>query len=439
MADRKQKILVVYCQRFAADRNTIAEHLYAFKHYAVDAQVWHYNAAGALPVPISRMEFDLIVFHYTCLAERWNGVAPFRRLMNRLRPLADAKAFKVAFPQDEYIYSEVLCDFFREFAIDVVFTCYDEADRRKAYPDSAVGHARFIKTLPGYVDPHALDSVRAFSKPHKERKIDLGYRARKLPYWLGHHGTLKWRLTEEFTRASRGSNLKVDLSNQSMDVFDGFSWYQFLSDCRVVLGCEGGASLLDRSGKIRDRVEDFVVKFPGATFAETERECFAGQDGSISLFAVSPRHFEAAITKTCQALVVGTYEGILKPDTHYIPIAKDFSNVEEVLRKIQDVAYCEAMAERTFIDVTQSGQFSYAKFVKEVLAVVPIVKRLETQVTVGHRRTEKLFELLLRANDIFAVPLARWGFGLRTVAFKCIESLGLTGRYRKLKRQWQKN
>lgn len=422
-----RKILVVYYQQLKSDRNTINEHLYAFSRYA-DSEVLHYNAAGGLPWNLSKAPFDLMIFHYTFLAVRWNGRSPFRRLMTKVRALKPNPAKKLAFPQDEYVHSEILCEFFREFAIDAVFTCYDEADRKIAYPDRLIGHTKFYKTFTGYVDNVSAQEIAKFIKPHSQRTFDVGYRARKVPFWLGHHGTLKWRLTEEFLKAASEKDLKLSVSNDPRDVFLGTDWYRFLGDCRVVLGCEGGATVHDPIGKIRSAVDAFTALNPDASFEKVAAACFPGQDDALNLKTLSPRHFEAVLTKTCQALVEGHYEGVFRPDIHYIPIAKDFSNFEQVIKKIEDRKYCEEMAERAFKDIVQNGQFTYRDLVRSVLDRFEVP---DSRASKASRFAH--WQILL--NDSVFVPLARWFYKVKTLGFKAMELGGLVQTYRTARRR----
>jgi hypothetical protein len=213
----------------------------------------------------------------------------------------------------------------------------------------------------------------------------------------------------------------------------GEDWYRFLADCRVVLGCEGGASLLDKDGKLRSIVNSYCDAHPQADFDEVEENCFKGLDGDIRLMTLSPRHFESALTKTCQALVVGDYEGVFKPEVHYIPIASDFSNLEEVVKKIADVKYCEEMAERTYNEVVRSGRFSYETFVRDVL------RRVEDLGGNPKAKSSRVKELVaamfLRISEDYVVPVSRKVYALKALGFKVLNGLGLAEVYRGLRRR----
>jgi hypothetical protein len=65
-------------------------------------------------------------------------------------------------------------------------------------------------------------------------------------------------------------------------------------------------------------------------------------------------------------LYQGRYSGAIQPGEHYVELAKDFSNVDEVLRQTEDLDALEAMATRAHNHLIKSGAFSYGGFVKKV-------------------------------------------------------------------------
>lgn len=361
------KILVVFYQPIGADRKTIDEHLYSFKRYT-DAKCFYLNTYLGVPFFLDKIDFDLVVYHYTFLGQKFNGVEHFKKVLSYCGILKKVSGFKVALPQDEYTHSSALCDFLREFRVDKLYTCFYKQDWEKVYPQSSTNLKEIETVLTGYVDEVSLANLSKFNIPHNQRKYDIGYRARKVPFWLGVHGTIKWRITEAFQKiAPLYPKVKMNISNSEKDVFIGDKWHQFLLNCRVVLGCEGGASLHDPFGKIREKVDLYIRTFPEAGFEQVRDNCFANLDNNIELFAISPRHFDACLTKTCQVLIEGNYHGIFKPNIHYIPIKKDFSDIDEVIKKVMDVEYCENIASNAYRDVILNGNYTYANFVKGII------------------------------------------------------------------------
>lgn len=54
---------------------------------------------------------------------------------------------------------------------------------------------------------------------------------------------------------------------------------------------------------------------------------------------------------------------MIDPHRHYIPLNKDFSNIDEVLEKLSDEAFIEALTDRAYREIIESGRFSYRGFV----------------------------------------------------------------------------
>ena len=70
--------------------------------------------------------------------------------------------------------------------------------------------------------------------------------------------------------------------------------------------------------------------------------------------------------RTALVLFEGRYSGVVEPDRHFVPLKKDFSNVDEVFAKLKDNAYLEALTERAYEDIIQSGRYTYAAFVRAI-------------------------------------------------------------------------
>ncbi|MCE9553390.1 MAG: hypothetical protein K8T91_08445, partial [Planctomycetes bacterium] len=125
--------------------------------------------------------------------------------------------------------------------------------------------------------------------------------------------------------------------------------------------------ILDRNGSIKSCTEDLLTRRPEATFEEIEQTCFPGLDGSLKLVALSPRHLEACATRTCQVLVEGHYNGILKPGRHYLELKRDFSNLDEVLAVLKRDDQRREIVETAYREIVAAADCGYPKFVQEIL------------------------------------------------------------------------
>ncbi|HLO77813.1 MAG TPA: glycosyltransferase [Magnetospirillum sp.] len=59
---------------------------------------------------------------------------------------------------------------------------------------------------------------------------------------------------------------------------------------------------------------------------------------------LSSRHLDAIGTGTCQILMTGRYNDILRAGDHYIPLAPDFSDVDEAMRRFRDAGERQRIA-----------------------------------------------------------------------------------------------
>ena len=287
--------------------------------------------------------------------------------MEKARPFKSMEAARVALPQDEFFKSDALSEFVEEFEIDHLFSVAAESEWPKIYPDVDPQKVGFSKVLTGYLDEGTVSRIEKLDGKVATRDIDIGYRAWRASYWLGRHGHLKAKISEVFKQSTGTERFVKDISTRNEDVLEGDTWYEFLVRCKYTLGVEGGASVLDRTGAIRSKTDEYVADHPDASFEEVEAACFPGLDGGLELFAVSPRHLEACATRTCQVLIEGDYDGVLSPGRHYIELKRDFSNLQavlEIMRRDEDRA---AIVDSAYRDVVESGLYSYKRFVAQVL------------------------------------------------------------------------
>lgn len=333
-------------------RLAVRQHLEALAD-GQDELVYH-NAVDAPSRRLRRLRPDAVVLHTTFLGTRWNE--DFERLRGQFSWLAKLDVPKIALPQDEYDHSAVLEDWLLELGATHVFSCFDGSLRRVLYP-RLYGRLPFIQTLTGYIDTRAADSAAARMVLPAERPFDIVYRAAKLPYWFGSHGQLKHRIAAVIDEPARRHGLRTDISTRWEDMIFGDRWLDFVMSGRTTIGAESGSSVLDTRGELQLRIRQMLDENPELTFDDVDRMMPPGWD-SYAFFAISPRHLEAVLTKTCQVLVEGSYSGVLQAERHYIPLRPDFSNLDEVLERVQDVDECAGIAERAYAEIYERGEYT---------------------------------------------------------------------------------
>lgn len=363
-----RKVLLVYRFGNQPMRTTTSEHLFSFQKYCpYPIDYWNIESEPG-PTREQAQQYDLVLFHYLFLTHHWGGRATFRDNMRRVAVLREVPGLKVILPQDEFYRPDLFCDFIRDFGIHGVFSVAPEAEWEKIYRGVDFRRVQFFRVLTGYIDEDKQRMIEGLARADRQRDIAIGYRTAGKPYfWFGRHGYLKQQIADAFLERATARGLPVDISTSNRDTITGDDWYRFLMRCKYTIGVESGTSVLDWDGSIHEKTQAYAARHPQAEFAEVEAACFPGMDGGCNLFAVAPRHLESCITRTCQILTKGEYQGVLRPNVHYIEIEKDLSDVDRALDLVASDHLRTEMVERVYRDVVASGKYTYRRFVEEVV------------------------------------------------------------------------
>ena len=197
------------------------------------------------------------------------------------------------------------------------------------------------------------------------RGVDLGFRGDVYQHAYALGDVDRTRVLELFRQSAAGLGLTVDIEYQRVNRND---WNLLLNRWHGVVGAESGARFLERDDRTRSAVVAFLQDNPAATWEDVQRRFFADGAAAVSGKAISSRHFEPAGTGTCQVLVEGRYNDILRPGEHYISLRRDHSNLDEVVAAFKDTGYRRRIADQHRELVT--GAHTYAHRVEAVLKAV---------------------------------------------------------------------
>ena len=369
-------ILVVYSAY--TTRLSSLDTLYSFRKYT-NHRIYYLNLRlRDVPWYVIRTKFDLIIFHNLFFSNKFDRERQLD-LFKKAYPLGVINCKKVATPQDEFINSDIVCGFVERMGVSQLFTVQPKAVWGKIY--GTLKGVQLSEILTGYIDPRGVRYCAKFMKPSWQRPITVGYRCIAKPLaWFGIHGYLKYLIAPAFIdHMQQDQEMPFDISTEEKEALHGLDWYEFLGKCKYVLGVESGTSIYDEKGEIKRAVEKFTEKFPGADYDSIEAECFPGADGNFSGFAISPRHLEACMTGTCQVLTEGYYNGILIPNIHYIPLKKDFSNIEEVIHRIKKDADRNFLTKNSLNDIVNSGKYNINNYPNIIIGPHSMYPKNETQ------------------------------------------------------------
>jgi hypothetical protein len=214
--------------------------------------------------------------------------------------------------------------------------------------------------------PHALNPRSYFKIQNGERGTDVGFRGDI--YWPFVGDRERTDLIEWFEQNGAARGLTVDIQRQRVGREE---WNVFLNGCRAVIGAESGTYYLNERGRLLDRARAYNLKEnTAATFDEVFRLFFAGQHREVSGKSISSRHFEPIGARTCQILLEGHYNGILRPNEHYIPVKRDLSDIDTAIERFRDEPARHRMIEETYdyVMANHTYQHRIAKLMATVMS-----------------------------------------------------------------------
>jgi hypothetical protein len=360
--------LLLLCDYNSGTASTIVDHIFGIKKHSRHT-IHVLSSRGELPGDLDLHRFDGIIIHYSLVACLDAFIGPNARISIREFP-----GLKIAFVQDDYRFINRTVDAMRDLGVKILFGLAPEDIIDEVYsPERLPGVVRET-VLAGYVPEHL---TRISVPPFAKRKIDVGYRARKLPAWIGALGQQKWIIAERFLEHCRQYNLTYDISTNEYDRLYGQRWINFITNCKAMIGSESGASVCDFTGQIQKRVEAHEREFPDVAFETLRDLYFKDDDGQLSMNVISPRCFEAAALRTLMILYEGRYSNRLVPWRHYLPLKLDHSNIEEVVRVLRDPQRAQTIIDTAYHEVALNPNNMFPSMVEQLDAA--IAKEFRTQ------------------------------------------------------------
>lgn len=349
-------ILLLYHHPLRQNAATVMEHVNAFERHS-QFSVWKVNTELGFPEKLHGIQFRIVVLHYSIF-----GTGRYYLNAQFLDYLAHCEhSYKIAFFQDEFRYCQKRFDFLNRYRVDCVYTLIEPAYFKDVY-QKYTSVPKLVYSLAGYVSDDLLAAAPKYTKPDRERTIDVGYRGRRLAFYMGQGAQEKREIGVEFQARAQGLGLILDIEDEEQKRIYGDAWYEFTANCRAVLGVEAGVSIFDLEDKVRVECERMLAFNPNMSFDEISARVLAPWEDNVYYRTISPRHFEAAAFRVCQILFEGRYSGLMQPMVHYIPLKKDFSNFDEVIRLMRDDEVRQRLTENAYHDLIASGKYTYRRF-----------------------------------------------------------------------------
>lgn len=349
--------IALLCNYYENSAGTIIDHIMGMADLSRH-DIIPINMIKNFPHGFDINRFDGLIIHYSLIACSYNYIAPHVRTA-----IAAFKGLKIAFVQDDYRFINNTVNALAYMQINILFGLAGPDIIDEVYSPEKLPGVRRETVLAGYVPEHLLGHP---VPPYAERPLDVGYRARKLPAWLGSHGQEKWIIADRFLKDAPAYDLKCDISCREEDRLYGDAWIGFLTSCKAVLGTESGAGVCDFTGKIQIEVEAHEARDPNVSF-ETLRELyFKDEDNRIMMNVISPRCFEAAALRTLMILYDGHYSGRMQAGRHYLSLHRDHSNMDEIVAVLRDPVRAQEIIDNAYNEVANNPANWFRAMVEQV-------------------------------------------------------------------------
>jgi hypothetical protein len=324
------------------------------------------NIIGLKPADLAREieDFDAIIMLHACNSDTLEYFAPLAATLG-LRNRAKLATFVGNEFNSPYMPAVRRTALFAQARCDIVATQLLQEAGDYLY---AASGARIVSMA------HALNTD-AFRPGPAQRPIDIGVKGYRYPPYLGDND--RNRLLHFFADKADVWALRCDISEDKR--LDRDAWAKFLQSCHGTITTETGSWYVSPDDQLINRIHAYLdSKRTGPTIRNTSRarslarllpssmkaaiwqilkhgpvkfEVLDDYNTSFEelepLFftntprapvygkAISSRHFDAIGTQTCQIALRGRFNDILTPGEHYLAIAEDFANVDEIVSQFK--------------------------------------------------------------------------------------------------------
>tara|TARA_B100001093_G_C26824871_1_gene1013554 strand:+ start:738 stop:2033 length:1296 start_codon:yes stop_codon:yes gene_type:complete len=359
-----------------------------FKNYSKEIKCLNHDAQINLPENIKAINFDLIILGPTFLYSRFNPKL-FNKLKKKYDFIANMDTCKIALPQDEYTYSEILDEWMCDWEISRVYSVLPKF-KKLIYP-KYIKQGEIKEGFTIYINEKLINKFK--ERKMKSREIDISYRASALPESYGSIGQLKKDIG---LSASKTLNeiclLKTDISVDKKNIITGIKWYRFLENSKACIVTPSGSSIHDPKGSIRIAVEKYKLKYPKSRYKDVEKNCFPKLDKKFVMTAISPRNIEAGLAGTVQICIDCEFSNILEENKDYIPLKGDLSNIKEVIDIIKNKEKMEKISNNCKNSLLNSKKLNEVYFLEEILSFANSFKDFNNE----RNNEDELFNIFLK-------------------------------------------
>lgn len=356
--------VLLWCNYDPTNAATICDHVNAIVNNS-NSRIFVYPKISPMPETVDFDSFDVIIVHYSLAV----GLDAYISQKDRDR-LAKTKARKCLFIQDEYRFVNRTRKAVLELGISAIFTCLDDETAQIVYGPEICERVVFSRVLTGYISEWLLIEQ---AKPIAARALDVGYRGRSYSAWLGDSAHEKVRIGREFLKDAKRHSLKCNIKWGEKDRIYGRAWTDFQKDCRCVLSSETALGEIDFDGTLSAKIEAFEGlarrktwnnEYKRLPYDKVRAKFFSEGPAPSKAPQLSPRTIEAACLRTGLIMYEGGYSGFFEPWVHYLPLKKDHSNMDLIVKVLKSDFQLSEIIANSFALVSSNERLNPKYMVK---------------------------------------------------------------------------
>ena len=343
--------------------------------------------------------YDALFIHYSAIAFPYKHYLPISS--EAAIKISSFKGVKIAYVQDEQRAGIERHNFLNMLGIDHLLSVAPEYLHSLLYPE-ANRNFSLSTVLTGYLTEQHL--IVAQKKVNLiDRPVDLFYRARSQPQWMGQTSVLKGEIASlaELQLAASNEDYVVDISTLEKDRIYGSQWFNALMDSKVTISTPSGSSYLDLWGIYNE------------SWVPNKKILPSHPPQKAEYHVISPRYFDYVSSGNLVALTKGSYSGI-PLESEFVQLEDDCSNLENIL-EFANHRDAQRMVDAARVRVLNCELYHYKYFVslveKEFLVHSRTINFSNTGGIESHtpildttRGNNRLFYLL---NNFFQIPIVR--------------------------------
>jgi len=283
-------------------------------------------------------EFDLIILMHSVLGDNVEIIIPFEQV------LKERTGKLLSFVGNEYDVMRKKKAFLQSVEADYIASQLPREAHTFVYKELS---AQLIDA------PHALNEN--IYRPSKSNKVyDIAFSGAKYGIFIGDQE--RNNLIETMANLTPQLKNKINIGRNTN--LPRNLWVELLQSAKATVGAEAGTYYLDRNGSLLEQSKKYVQQNPDANLDDLMEKIFDNTSIEyVSGKAISSRHFEPVGTKTCQILLEGNFNGILKEGEHYISVKKNFSNLKDIIDVYSDHDLRNQIVERAYAYISENHTY----------------------------------------------------------------------------------